>query len=248
MASEYEHFGNLSPEDHVKEVQDLHKVCKGEPHQTKKGYWYHLTCDAIDCGVFLFFIRTIFFLVPAIPVTSYGKILFATGISWIFYTSCKRAQAAWAYIELTHRNMLQEKKEIETNPEQERIELAVLYANQGFQEPLISQMLDFVCSDSSLLLSTMLREELHIQLEDYPHPLKQGNVKALGGILGLLLFAPITLAVSYTIAAILASFMIGVLFAVKTRLIKNAIAPAIVWGVGMFITAISLCCSLIRLF
>lgn len=35
MASEYEHFGNLSPEDHVKEVQDLHKVCKGEPHQTK---------------------------------------------------------------------------------------------------------------------------------------------------------------------------------------------------------------------
>lgn len=46
-----------------------------------------------------------------------------------FYTSCKRAQAAWAYIELTHRNMLQEKKEIETNPEQERIELAVLYVN-----------------------------------------------------------------------------------------------------------------------
>ncbi|AAF38981.1 hypothetical protein C6H88_00535 [Chlamydia muridarum str. Nigg] len=248
MTSEYEHFGNLSPEEHIKDVQDMHKVCKGEPHQTKKGCWYHLAHDAIDCGVFIFFIRTVFFLVPTIPVFSYGKILFTTGLSWVFYTACRRAQSAWAYMELTHRNMLQEKKEIEEHPEQERIELKVLYANQGFQEPLISQMVDFVCADSSLLLNTMLREELHIQFEDYPHPLKQGSVKACGGLLGLLLFSPIALTVSYTIAALLTSIIIGALLALKARLIKNAVTPAIVWGVGMFITAISLCCSLIRLF
>lgn len=110
MPSEYEHFGDLSPEEHLKEVQDMHKVCKGEPHQTKKGGWYHLASDAIDCGVFIFFIRTVFFLTPTLPLASYGKLLLATGVSWIFYTSCKCAQSAWAYMELTHRNMLQEKK------------------------------------------------------------------------------------------------------------------------------------------
>ncbi|WP_080125746.1 VIT1/CCC1 transporter family protein [Chlamydia suis] len=248
MPSEYEHFGDLSPEEHLKEVQDMHKVCKGEPHQTKKGGWYHLASDAIDCGVFIFFIRTVFFLTPTLPLASYGKLLLATGVSWIFYTSCKCAQSAWAYMELTHRNMLQEKKEIEAHPEQERMELRVLYANQGFQEPLLSQMTDFVCSDSSLLLDTMLREELHIQLENYPHPLKQGGMKACGGMLGLLLFFPIALTVSYTVSVLLAALVISALFALKTRLINNAVTPAIVWGVGIFITTISFCCSVIRLF
>ena len=248
MPSEYEHFENLSPEEHIKQVQDLHNVCKGEPHQTKKGFCYHLASDAIDFGIFIFFIRTVFFLVPTIPVASYGKILFTVGISWIFYTGCRRAHAAWAYMELTHRNMLQEKKEVEEHPEQELLELKALYANRGFQEPLISQMTDFVCSDSTLLLDTMLREELHIQLEDYPHPLKQGGIKALGEILGFILFVPVALTVSYTIAVLLASGIIAALLAIKTRLIKNPVTPAMVWGVGIFITAISLCCSLIQLF
>lgn len=128
------------------------------------------------------------------------------------------------------------------------MELRALYANQGFQEPLLSQMTDFVCSDSSLLLDTMLREELHIQLENYPHPLKQGGMKACGGILGLLLFFPIALTVSYTVSVLLAALVISALFALKTRLINNAVTPAIVWGVGIFITTISFCCSVIRLF
>ena len=73
-------------------------------------------------------------------------------------------------------------------------------------------------------------------------------MKACGGILGLLLFFPIALTVSYTVSVLLAAFVISALFALKTRLINNAVTPAIVWGVGIFITTISFCCSVIRLF
>lgn len=54
MNTDYAHFKNATPEEHIKIVRDQHGVCLGEPHRTIKGFFYHLASDALSTGVFLF--------------------------------------------------------------------------------------------------------------------------------------------------------------------------------------------------
>ena len=48
--------------------------------------------------------------------------------------------------------MIDEKHEIDTNLSQEREELEALYRLKGFEEPLLTDMIDTLMSDSNQLL------------------------------------------------------------------------------------------------
>ncbi|MEF9519672.1 VIT1/CCC1 transporter family protein [Chlamydia crocodili] len=245
MKTDYDHFKNGTPEEHLKTVRDQHGVCIGEPHTTIKGFFYHLASDALSTGIFLFFIRTLAFLLPISQGTQ-TEILFSLGLGWIFYRGCLKAKKAWSYMELSHRFMLQEKEEIEKHPEQERLELNVIFKNQGFKSPLLEEMVDYVSSDSTLLLDTMIREELHISMENFPHPLKQGGTRTLGGLIGLILFLPLVLCSSYTVAGVLSGVLITILSATKAKILGNDVITEVVWVLGIFITSISIVCTCVK--
>ena len=51
-AKQYAHFNNCTPEEHIEDIRDRHRVCMGEPHTTRKGLIYHLVDDALSIGVF----------------------------------------------------------------------------------------------------------------------------------------------------------------------------------------------------
>lgn len=242
----YDHFKNKTPEDHLKEVKEKHRMCKGEPHVTTKGLFYNLANDMLFQGVFLFLIRTLFFLVP-IPYCLQSKILLSLGAGWIFFQSALVAKRAWSYMELAHRYILQEKEEIEAHFEQEKIELAAIYKTHGFKQPLVQEMVEFVSSDSTLLLDTMIREELHIELDNFSHPLKQGGLRLLGGLGGLILFVPIILCASFTIAGVLTSTLIVALAYAKAKILENDTIIETVWILSIFITTISVICILFKI-
>ncbi|WP_100934258.1 VIT1/CCC1 transporter family protein [Candidatus Chlamydia corallus] len=241
-----DHFKSQTPDNHVKYVRDKHGVCKGEPHTTFKGFFYHLANHALSTGVFLFFIRTLLFLVPT-SRSIQVKSLISLGVGWTFYHGCLKARKVWAYIELSHRSMLEEKNEIEKNFDQERIELRVLFENQGFKDPLLQEMVEYVCSDSTLLLDTMIREELSIRKEDLPHPLIQGGSRILGGLCGLVIFLPLVLCISYTLAGIFSALMVLILSFLKAKILENDKISEMIWVLGIFITSVSIISSLMKL-
>ncbi|AAP05638.1 VIT1/CCC1 transporter family protein [Chlamydia caviae] len=245
MKTDYDHFKNATPEEHLKTVKDRYRVCVGEPHTTIQGFIYHLASDALSTGVFLFFIRTLAFLLPISQGTQ-AELLFSLGLGWIFYRGCLKAKKAWSYMELSHRFMLQEKEEIEQHPEQERLELHVIFKNHGFKSPLLEEMVDYISSDSTLLLDTMIREELHISKESFPHPLKQGGTRMLGGLIGLILFLPLVLCSSYTVAGVLSGVLITILSATKAKILGNDVITEVVWVLGIFITSISIVCTCVK--
>ncbi|EPP34591.1 VIT family protein [Chlamydia ibidis] len=242
----HDHFKSQTAENHLKSVKDKNKVCIGEPHTTIKGFIYHLASDALATGVFLFFIRSLFFCTPMSHNIG-KKMLLSLGIGWVFYRGCLKAKKAWSYMELSHRCMLQEKKEIESNPLQERQELKAIYANHGFKGDLLESIVDYIASDSTLLLDTMIREELHISIEDFPHPLKQGGTRFLGGIIGLVLFLPFVLCASYTVAGIISSLFILSLSVIKAKILNNDVITESIWVVGIFLTSISITLALVKL-
>ncbi|WP_201456377.1 VIT1/CCC1 transporter family protein [Chlamydia sp. 17-3921] len=241
----YDHFRSQTPEEHVRVIRDKHAVCKGEPHTTSKGFYYHLASDALATGVFLYFIRTLFFL-TSLAHSFQAKLLISLGLGWVFYQGAAKAKRAWSYMELSHRSMFQEKKEIEQNLDQEKEELRVLFADQGFKGSLLDEMVDYISSDSTLLLDTMIREELHIRKEDFPHPLKQGWMRMLGGLAGLLIFIPFVLCASYSLAGFFSVVMIIILSIVKAKILENSAIIETVWSAGIFLTAVSIVCSLIK--
>ncbi|KZN28023.1 VIT1/CCC1 transporter family protein [Chlamydia pecorum] len=239
------HFYSRTPEQHVRMVRDKHGVCKGEPYTTSKGLFYHLAGDALSSGAFLFFIRTLFFLTP-LTHSFQTKLLISLGIGWAFYQGAFKAKEAWSYMELSHRSMFQEKEEIERHFDQEKEELRVIFSNQGFKGPLLEDMIEYVCSDTTLLLDIMIREELHICKEAFPHPLTQGGVRMLGNLLGLMLFLPFTLCASYSLAGFFSTLLIVVLSIFKAKILENSAIVDSVWSAGIFLTAISIICSFIK--
>lgn len=242
----HSHFKNLTPEEHLEDIRDRHRVCMGEPHTTQKGFIYHLASDALSTGIFLFFLRTLFFLVP-MPQIPQTKLLISLGLGFIFYHGCLKAKKAWSYMELAHRCMLQEKEEIDAHPDQEKQELEVIYRDHGFKSPLLEDIVNYISSDSTLLLNTMIREEFHISIESFPHPLQQGGTRMLGGLLGLLCFLPFVLCTSYTVAGVLSSILIGVLSLIKAKLLGNDAISEVVWILGIFLTSVSMICTCIKL-
>lgn len=233
------HFASRTPDDHVRFIRERHGLCLGEPHRTHRGFLYHLTCDTILLGSFLFFLRTLFFIYPA-PYGLRVTTCLSIGLGWVFYLGCMQARKAWAHMELSHRFMLEEKYEVDNNPEGERLELTSIYSSQGFKEPLLSEMVQFVSSDSTLLLETMLREELQLRLEEFPHPLTQGGTRLLGGLIGLGLFLPLVCCASYTIAGVLSASLITCLSVIKAKILGNNPIVEAVWSLGIFLTSISI--------
>ncbi|WP_213318043.1 VIT1/CCC1 transporter family protein [Chlamydiifrater volucris] len=247
MGNLHPHFGSHSAKDHVKVIKDKHAVCKGEPHNTYYGFLYCMLKEVYRLAVFSGLLRLLF-IFSATPKNQHLPLMLSLGVALIFSQACTKARNAWSYIELCHRSIDEEKVEIENNFDYEKEELTSIFSNKGFKEPLLEEMTEYVSSDSKLILDTMIREELNIDLENFPHPLTQSLSTVLGGCLGLCIFTPLMLLNHLLLACFSSILAVAVVSFARAKMIGNRTIGEAVWGMAIFITSLGVAYSLLRIF
>lgn len=246
---QHDHFESKTASQHVRKIQNTHRMCRGEPHTDRDGFYFYVMQEIIHILVSLFFIKTLIMLLQTpLSLKMQWGIVITYGISYIFYRSCRAARNAWAYMELCHRSIWQEKVEIDRNPEQEREELDAIFAQYGYPSELAQPLSEYLCSDSSLLLNTMLREELHIDIGNFPHPLEQAWSRGLGGIIALLCFLPILVSQNLIISSLGIAGLLAICSGIKAKCVKNNPVHEIIWSLAISVTSIGILFSISKLF
>ena len=109
-----------------------------------------------------------------------------------FSMGASNYEAAISQRGLVERARRAERRQIELIPEGEREEIRQIFARKGFEDPMLSEVVDVIVADRDLWVDTMLREELGLQI-DTPTPWKAGGVTFLAfcivGAIPLLPFA-----------------------------------------------------------
>lgn len=111
---------------------------------------------------------------PAIALLLGCANLFADGFS-MAVSNYQRAKSEKQLIEKI-RGV--EEAHIEKIPEGEREEIYQIYKRKGFQEPVLSNIVEVITKDRKLWIDTMVTEEFGLQLES-PNPYKAGMVTFL---------------------------------------------------------------------
>lgn len=88
----------------------------------------------------------------------------------------QRAKSDREYVELARR---EEEKHIEVIPAGEREEIRQIFEKKGFQDPVLSQVVEVITSDKKLWVDTMVTEELGLPLEGQ-NPARAGLVTFVG--------------------------------------------------------------------
>ncbi|MEW6035016.1 MAG: VIT1/CCC1 transporter family protein [Candidatus Micrarchaeota archaeon] len=152
--------------------------------------------------------------------TNSNPIVLLAGLAATFAESISMAAVAYtstrAEAEHYQSEVRRELREIDEIPEMERKEIEDIYRAKGFSGKLLKDVVDKICSDKKVWLSTMMKEEL--KLEDPAEamsPFWQGALVGFSAIVGS--FIPITpfffLPIAESIAVSLASSL-AILFVV----------------------------------
>ena len=81
-----------------------------------------------------------------------------------------------------------EKEQIEKRPNEARSDIEKIYSSKGFSGSLLDQVVDKVCSNKKVWLTTMMREELHLEdPSENMSPTKQGIIVGGSAIIGSLI-------------------------------------------------------------
>lgn len=132
--------------------------------------------------------------------------------------------------EILESEIKREEYEIETYPEEERLEIEEIYRAKEFDEDLIKRVSEKITSNKKVWLKTMLTEELGLNLDILGNPIKGALIMfasfIIGGILPILPyllsktgFVPLQFSLWIAIAiSITSSFIIG---AKKAKLAKK---------------------------
>ncbi len=93
-----------------------------------------------------------------------------TGLAGLLAGSCSMALGEWISVqssrELYQKQIRTEKVEIETNPEEEIEELALIYQARGLEEKTARQLAEQIMSNQETALETLSRDELGIDPEE----------------------------------------------------------------------------------
>lgn len=232
-----DHFKGKKALEHVASAHAEGVMTSSEIHGVEAPGWIAAAADALrDCSVTLLLIWEILQKL-SLPFTQLFTSLAILCCALIFWKAGRSAWLAWSRLERLHRILAQEKWEIEHHRQQEREELAVLYAAKGFEGKLLEDVLDVLMADGNRLLKVMVQEELCLCLEAYDHPLLQGLGAAIGAVATSIVFLS-GCWFNATWGAFAASFLLlssGT--ALVTLHIDNKLIPAIVWNGGLLVVA-----------
>ncbi len=179
--------------DHVVDArQRARTVLSGESHIGAIDDWRRTLISARDALilVWLTWVGLHGFGDPSFT----GWMLVAMSAGLALLTGISTARSTHAQVSYYTSELQRERAEIRDDPDHERDEVAALYAAKGFQEPLLTQVVDVLCADDDRLLKVMMEEELGLSLFHVNHPLLVGlwNFGA-ALVVGLLLSLPVAL-------------------------------------------------------
>jgi VIT1/CCC1 family predicted Fe2+/Mn2+ transporter len=146
-----------------------------------------------------------------------------------------------------------ERKEIETNPEEEREELSLFYQLKGFSKEEAEKLSDKLIAQPEHMLKVLASEELGLSEATFPNPTREafsaGMSTAIGGMIPIIPFfftSGMTAIIISLSVSTLAHFAIGVLKTIvtgrnwfKSGLEMTAvgiITAAIAYGVGLLLS------------
>ena len=189
--------------------------------------------------------------------TSGNDEVLLTGIAGLLAGALSMSLGEWISVqsskELYENQMQLEMEELETNPEGEEKELALIYFSKGIPEDQAKQMAHEIMSDKDRALEVLIREELGINKEDLQGSAMEAAVSsfilfAIGAIIPVVPFFFIggTKAIIIsTIMSALGLFLIGAsitLFTGKNvwysgfrQVLFGLLAAAITFGIGKLI-------------
>jgi len=237
--SNHHHFKGKDPVNHVIETYAKGVITSTEVHGMETPGRISAFADAIrDCSIMLLLV---WMLLYKLNLPLFQQIMWISifGISLVIWKTTRSAWLGWARLERLHRVLLQEKWEIEHHREQEREELAVLYAAKGFHGQLLEDVLDVLMADGDRLLKVMLQEELGLSLEDHDHPLLQGLGAFVGSLAPTILVAlSLWLSPLFGVIAICTLLLLAAT-AITTNANGNDLIPALIWSIGAAIITVS---------
>lgn len=115
---------------------------------------------------------------PAIALLLGCANLFADGFSM----AVSNYQRAKSEAQMTEKIRHIEEIHIDHIPEGEREEIYQIYKKKGFEEPVLTNVVEVITKDRKLWIDTMVTEEFGLQLES-PNPYKAGMVTFLAFVL-----------------------------------------------------------------
>lgn len=232
------HFKGANVNEHLHNIS-LQKDMILESHAFPKNNLILFTTSFKNILVYLLIISLFFSIAFPHKILS-CPLLFSLGLAYALWTTLQRVWQEWSYLELYHRWIQEERKEIESHLDQEIQELQCIYKHKGFQGKLLEQIVDYLSSDVNLLLQSMIEDEFGINLKEASHPLQQGFFMFMGGFSSIVIFLLI-----YYLTPILYTTLItgGLLIGLNTLssyLIKNKKIKSSVWSLAIFIFSIML--------
>ena len=227
------HFKGRPVLDHLKEARVKGHIASKESHGIESQGHLIGGADAAREAALLALLLSIVASSLKIGRASTYLLLCLVLAGFFFWKVGRSASLGWARLERVNKLIADEKNEIETNREEEKSELTAMYEAKGFNDPLLSQVIDVLMADDNKLLGIMLEEELGVSLESYEHPLKQAFGTAIGLFLTYtFLFGASHLSPIYGIL-IAAPFTILIASAFMAKIEKIRALHAAIWNIAI---------------
>jgi len=187
------HYEGKEPLGHLLEARAKGYGAGAEPHGLelsgmKRAFWDSARSSVMIMAIFSFLILSIphIFSKPTFPLedtTSLFILLITCAFSLTLWLAGRSFFLARSRLEKMERVMLEEKREIEENREEEKSELKDIYALKGFEGKLLDEVVEVLASDKNRLLQIMLEEELGVARFSQEHPIKQSFFAGLGALI-----------------------------------------------------------------
>lgn len=225
-----DHFAGKTAREHLDEMQSKMALFSSEGHGVEARARTVSFLDAFRDTILV--MGTLYFLLIVQPfsVMHLFFCLLSFGLCWSLWRGARAALYSWSHLERVHRLAYEERCEIDTNREQEREELKVLYGAKGFSGELLDRVVDVLMADRERLLSVMLEEEMGLQLKLVDHPLHNAASAFLGALGSLLLSLCVLFCVPTTVGWVLMSLLIGLVSMYLAHLEQNSKIKAFVWS------------------
>jgi len=177
--------------DHVAEARlRARNMLSGEAHVGDVDDWRQSLVSARDALVLLWITWAMLYGFGQPDFTADMLIILAI-VSALMY-GISTGRSTHAKIQYYTAELERERTEIRENFDHECEEIQALYAAKGFQEPLLSQIVETLSADEDRLLKVMMEEELGLQMYHMNHPLLVGCWNAGSALLaGIVLALPI---------------------------------------------------------
>ena len=184
------HHHDATPDGLTEARRRARQVLSSEAHLGDVDDARRAFVSARDAVILLWVIGVVFlgFGYPAVA----GPMLVAIAVGHAVLCGISTGRSTAMKLHYYATELERERHEIRTSFEQEREEVRALYAAKGFEEPLLSQIVDTLSVDEDRLLKVMMEEELGLSMHHVNHPLLVGLWNFCGALLpGVLLTVPL---------------------------------------------------------